>query len=88
LDTSALEDQLGKSGVIVKELIKPYFYKGYSLYTDNFYTSPTLAMYLHKRKINSCGTVRKNRKFMPNLEAKLKLGERKSMWTNKLLATH
>lgn len=83
-----LEDQLGKSGVIVKKLIKPYFNHGYSLYTDNFYTSPTLAMYLHKKKINSCGTVRKNRKLMPDLHSKLKLGERESMCTNKLLAVH
>lgn len=83
-----LEDQLGKSGVIVKKLIKPYFYHGYSLYTDNFYTSASLAMYLHKKKINSCGTVRKNRKLMPDIHSKLKLGERESMCTNKVLAVH
>jgi len=45
-------------------------------------------MYLHKKKINSCGTVRKNRKLMPDIHSKLKLGERESMCTNKLLAIH
>lgn len=45
-----LENEIGKSGVIVKNLIKPYFSYGYSLFTDNFYTSPALAMYLHKKK--------------------------------------
>jgi membrane-bound inhibitor of C-type lysozyme len=83
-----LEDRLGKSGIIVRNLIKPYFYQAYSLYNDNFYTSPSLAMYLHKKKINSCGTVRKNRKCMPDMHSKLKLGERESMCTNKLLAVH
>lgn len=83
-----LENQIGKSGVIVKNLIKPYFSYGHSLYTDNFYTSPALAMYLHKKKINSCGTVRKNRKLLPDLNSKLKLGEREAMCTDKLLAVY
>ncbi|KAL4085266.1 hypothetical protein QTP88_027153 [Uroleucon formosanum] len=83
-----LEDILGKSGVIVKDLIKPYINKGYSLFTDNFYTSPKLSMYLHKRKTNTCGTVRKNRKLMPIIEGKLKLGEIEARCTDKLLAIH
>ncbi|XP_008184865.1 piggyBac transposable element-derived protein 4-like [Acyrthosiphon pisum] len=83
-----LEDILGKSGVIVKDLMKPYLNKGYSLFTDNFYTSPQLSMYLHKRKTNTCGTVRKNRKLMPSIEGKLKLGEREARCTDKLLAIH
>jgi hypothetical protein len=44
-----LQDILGKSGVIVKDLMKPYLNKGFSLFTDNFYTSPQLSMYLHKK---------------------------------------
>ncbi|XP_025196239.1 piggyBac transposable element-derived protein 4-like [Melanaphis sacchari] len=83
-----LEDILGKSGVIVKDLMKPYLNKGYSLFTDNFYTSPQLSMYLHKRKTNTCGTVRKNRKLMPIIEGKLKLGERETRCTDKLLAIY
>jgi len=83
-----LEDILGKSGVIVKDLMKSHLNKGYSLFTDNFYTSPQLYMYLHKRKTNTCGTVRKNRKLMTIIEGKLKLGEREARCTDKLLAIH
>jgi len=68
--------------------MKPYLNKGYSLFTDNFYTSPQLSMYLHKRKTNTCGTVRKNRKLMLTIEGKLKLGEREARCTDKLLAIH
>ncbi|XP_042875142.1 piggyBac transposable element-derived protein 4-like [Penaeus japonicus] len=39
--------------------------KGYSLYVDNWYSSPTLFHWLQGRKTNACGTVRGNRKFMP-----------------------
>ncbi|ROT77905.1 PiggyBac transposable element-derived protein 4 [Penaeus vannamei] len=41
------------------------FDKGYDLYTDNWYTSPTLFHYLQSRRTNAIGTVRTNRKFMP-----------------------
>lgn len=83
-----LENVLGKSGLVVKKLMKPYLNKGHSLFTDNFYTSPQLAMYLHKKKTNICGTVRKNRKLMPKMDSKLKLGEREGKCTNKLLTIH
>ena len=33
---------------------------GYELYTDNWYTTPHLLLYLHEHKVNACGTVRKN----------------------------
>ncbi|MEL7520969.1 MAG: hypothetical protein AAGJ80_04955, partial [Cyanobacteria bacterium J06553_1] len=41
------------------------FDKGYQLFTDNWYSSPTLFHYLHNRKTNAVGTVRTTRKFMP-----------------------
>ena len=41
------------------------FHKGYDLYTDNWYTSPTLFHHLKARKTNAVGTVRPNRKWMP-----------------------
>ncbi len=59
------KDPLGFSGAIVKHLISPYLDKGRILYTDNWYTSPTLSMYLHQKNTGSCGTVRSNRKHFP-----------------------
>ena len=46
-------------------LITPYFGKGHILFTDNFYTSPTLASYFLSRQTHLCGTVRRNRKHFP-----------------------
>ena len=42
---------------------------------DNWYTSPTLAEFLHDRDTGMCGTVKANRKEMPKLESKLVRGE-------------
>ena len=41
------------------------FDKGYQLFLDNWYSSPTLFHYLQSRKTEAVGTVRLNRKFMP-----------------------
>ena len=41
------------------------FDHGYELYTDNWYSSPTLFHYCQGRKTNVVGTVRTTRKFMP-----------------------
>ena len=38
---------------------------GYELYTDNWYSSPSLFHYLQSRRTNAVGTVRPNRKSMP-----------------------
>lgn len=35
--------------------------KGYTLWMDNWYTSPRLFAYLHHRMTNACGTIRQNR---------------------------
>ncbi|XP_063609506.1 piggyBac transposable element-derived protein 4-like [Penaeus indicus] len=40
--------------------------KGYQLYTDNWYSSPTLFHYLQSRKTSAIGTVRTNRRGMPS----------------------
>ncbi|XP_047478498.1 piggyBac transposable element-derived protein 4-like [Penaeus chinensis] len=42
------------------------FDKGYQLYTDNWYSSPTLFYYLQARKTTAVGTVRVNRRGMPS----------------------
>ena len=37
----------------------------HELYTDNYYTSPSLYLTLYSRGVNACGTVRPNRKGFP-----------------------
>ena len=50
------------------------------MYTDNWYTSVSLANELLSRSTNLVGTLRSNRKFNPKevINAKLKKGEIKS----------
>ena len=50
---------------IVFTLIDALLDKGYCLYTDNFYTSPTLGDALNERQTDIVGTVRQNRKGLP-----------------------
>lgn len=63
---------VGLSGDVVIKLLEPYLNKGHSFYSDNYYTSQSLANYLFARKTNSCETVRANRKHLPIFEKKLK----------------
>ena len=46
-------------------LMGPYLGKGHVLFTDNWYTSPTLASFFLSNQTHLCGTVRKNRKHFP-----------------------
>ena len=65
-------------GVVVS-LLDKFFGKGYTLYTDNFYTSPLLCEDLLQKGIYSCGTVPINKKLFPKAlldkSSKLKRGE-------------
>jgi len=74
-DTDYQKFGLGVTGDIVAHFLQPYFYKGHVVYVDNWYTSPTLAEFLHDRDTGMCGTVKANRKEMPKLENKLVRGE-------------
>lgn len=49
----------------VLSLMKPYLGKGHSLFVDNYYTSPSLFYKLYQRQTNACGTVRSNRRGLP-----------------------
>ncbi|XP_057310011.1 piggyBac transposable element-derived protein 4-like [Hydractinia symbiolongicarpus] len=60
-------DDDGNEGMPTTELIPaslmvPYLYKNQILFTDNFYTSPSLAEYFLNHGTHLCGTVRSNRK--------------------------
>lgn len=77
---------LGISGAVVNTLIKPYLNRGHKLFVENWYSSPSLVKYLHKKKTNVTGIVRKNRKGMPSMTIKLKTGQTESHHTNIMLA--
>ena len=50
--------------------------RGHHVYTDNYYTSPTLCKDLRRLGFGACGTVRVNRCGMPEeMKAGLKKGE-------------
>ena len=78
-------DPCGISGAIVKKLVAKYMDKSDILYTDNWYFSPSLLLYLQSRKTGSCGTIRKNRKYFPKFEAAPR-GTCKLKQSGKLLA--
>ena len=65
LDTDIQNDvpvaELLSSEKIVMWLVKPLLDQGYSVYTDNFYTSTKLANLLLTNKTHLTGTVRANR---------------------------
>lgn len=65
---------------IVMELAADYLDEGRTMFTDNWYTSVSLANELLGRSTNLVGTLRSNRKFNPKnvINAKLKKGEIKS----------
>ena len=71
--------QFGHSYDVVRELMleSSLFNKGYHLYVDNFYTSPTLTEFLYTQKTLLTGTLRANRKGVPLMmkSAKPKVGE-------------
>ena len=65
---------LGKAGAVVARLTSDFHGKGHELYTDNWYTSLAMCLFLQSRDIYVCGTTRSDRKGYPqelkNLKAK------------------
>ena len=55
------DDALGLCGAVVKKFMASYLNKGHILYTDNWYTSPSLSMYLAQNNTDSCVS-----HFIPN----------------------
>lgn len=69
------EAELNQTRNVVLRLMQPLEGKGYWLFTDNFYTGPEIYFSLRERSIQACGTVRPNRKGLPNeiMDHKLQL---------------
>lgn len=61
---------------IVMKLAAPFLDKGYTIYLDNWYSSPSLYSRLLSRYTYAVGTVKMNRKHMPKVDdVELKRGE-------------
>ncbi|KAK2575211.1 hypothetical protein KPH14_002631 [Odynerus spinipes] len=73
---------------VVIELSKSIIDKGYTLFLDNWYSSPNLFLKLHQRKTNVIGTVRNNRKNVPQDLHKCILKKGEFVWRscNNLMA--
>ncbi|XP_004211347.1 piggyBac transposable element-derived protein 4-like [Hydra vulgaris] len=56
-----INDQMLSSARILSVLMKPFMGQGHTLYTDNYYSSTTLAKYFLDNKTHLFGTIRSNR---------------------------
>lgn len=73
---------------VVMDLSKSIINKGYTLFLDNWYSSPDLFLKLNQKRTNVIGTVRKNRKNMPGDIQKPVLKKGECVWRscNNLIA--
>jgi len=78
-DSQSATDDMTATHATVRHLTHRVEGLGHKLLMDNFFSSPRLFDDLDGHKINSCGTVRPNRKYMPcdfgPKELKLKRGD-------------
>ena len=72
--TSELQSGNGLSYDVVMNLLEGYLDQGYSIYVDNFYTSPTLGSHLFDRSTHITGTLDRTRVGVPD--------EVKDLWAN------
>ena len=73
---------------VVMELMAPYLSRGYNLYIDNWYSSPTLFEKLLEANTNVVGTIRLNRKNIPEelKEQQPEKGDAIAMYSHKMTA--
>lgn len=83
----AFENELVSTRIVLT-LIEPLLDQGYCLTTDNFYSCPRLAEILIRRKTDTYGTIKANRKELPPQikKQKLRKGEIIAYQRGKLLA--
>ena len=58
--------QDGQPANVVKKLCEPYYGGGYTVTMDNYFTSVYLARFLKDKNTTILGTIRKNRRELPN----------------------
>ena len=68
----------GLTHAVVTRILANYHHQGYVAYTDNFYTSPTLAASLTANGIQLVGTLQVNRAGVPATLKDTKQFERRS----------
>lgn len=72
-NSTADDEDMNVSETVVRDLSKLVINKGYTIFLDNWYSSPKIFDYLKANDTNAIGTVRSNRKNMPKELEKLKL---------------
>lgn len=77
-DGDRVQENLGAT--VVKKLTETLTGKNYHVYFDNYFTSVKLLEELAERNIYSCGTVRANRKGLPQLLQDKELSRGQSDW--------
>ncbi|XP_068098335.1 piggyBac transposable element-derived protein 4-like [Hyperolius riggenbachi] len=79
---------MSSSEKIVIQLVNPLLHQGYHLYMDNYYSSVPLFKFLYSAQTVACGTVRANRKGLPQqvVNKRLNRGESFSYRSSELLA--
>ena len=66
ISISILEKKKALMSKVVMDLLEPFWFQGYEVYTDNFYSSPTLFEALLALEIRATGTLRTNRIGVPS----------------------
>ena len=69
-------DDVGVTHAVVLKLLEGLEHRGHHIYMDNYYTSPALFQDLRRLGFGACGTVRINRRGIPQaMKSKLQKGE-------------
>jgi hypothetical protein len=86
LELDESNDMLTSSRIVLT-LTKELLGKGYTLYMDNWYSSPALYRQLRSNQTDALGTVRLNRKHMPvQLKKKVAKGQTIALYSTDLMA--
>ena len=85
-DKTSKQTNVSKKVVVDLMEMAGLFDKGYTLNTDNWYSSPELFHYLQARKTNAVGTANMRRKWMPK-ESDMNLGKAKGSMARRSTAT-